>query len=125
MDPIKDAFEKVRLDIDSLNTELAEISKSIVETRSQMSELCGVIQKLFEKVENIVKKQEKHEKQEKTIVLTHIPTYNPQNPTTPTHNPTLPQEIGGLKAQNLGSSTGNEGVPTDRQTDKQTFQHIL
>jgi DNA-binding MarR family transcriptional regulator len=41
----------------------------------------------------------------------------------PTHNPTVPQEIGGLKTPNIGFSIGNEGVPTDRQTDQQTGFH--
>ena len=33
---------------------------------------------------------------------------------------TLRQSLSPPKPQNLGFSTGNEGVPTDRQTDKQT-----
>jgi len=30
-----------------------------------------------------------------------------------------------LKKQNLGISTGNRGVPTDRQTNRQTNRHII
>ena len=46
------------------------------------------------------------------------PTYS----NIPTHNPTVPQEIEGLKNQKNRLSTGNEGVPTDRQTNQQTDQ---
>ncbi len=47
-----------------------------------------------------------------------IPTHNQQSLTTPTHNfPYSP-----YKAQNSILSTGNGGVPTDRQTDRQTDQ---
>ena len=56
------------------------------------------------------------------------PTNFPINPTVPTHNPTVPTDIKALNGQFLGISTGNGGVPTDRQTnrqtDQQTNQHI-
>ena len=39
-----------------------------------------------------------------------------------TDTTTVPWEIGGLKAPNLRTSTGNVGVTTDRQTDRQTDQ---
>jgi DNA-binding MarR family transcriptional regulator len=54
---------------------------------------------------------------------THIPTDNyqkPSIPVIPSHNPTVPVEIEGLKSSNLGISSGNRGVPTDRQTNQQT-----
>ena len=38
----------------------------------------------------------------------------------PTQNPTVPQEIRGLKDPKLYTSTGNEGVQTDTQTYQQT-----
>ena len=44
------------------------------------------------------------------------------NPVITTDTTTVPWEIGGLKAPNLGISTGNRGVTTDRQTDRQTDQ---
>ncbi|HTY44115.1 MAG TPA: helix-turn-helix domain-containing protein, partial [Patescibacteria group bacterium] len=55
---------------------------------------------------------------------TDNPTNIPQNsaypPNIPTHNP----PYNALKPQNISISTGNEGVPTDKQTDQQTNQHI-
>ncbi|MCX6750130.1 MAG: hypothetical protein NTZ83_01615, partial [Candidatus Pacearchaeota archaeon] len=42
----------------------------------------------------------------------------------PSNNPTVPVVIGGLKYPNLDISTRNRGVPTDRQTNQQTNQHI-
>lgn len=38
--------------------------------------------------------------------------------------PTVPQEEKGLKHQISKISIGNDGVPTDRQTNRQTDQHI-
>jgi len=52
-------------------------------------------------------------------------TQNTEKTAISTDTSTLRQEIEGLKPQNLGISIGNEGVPTDRQTDRQTDQHIV
>jgi DNA-binding MarR family transcriptional regulator len=56
------------------------------------------------------------------------PLQNSTKPPIPTDTPTLPHEIGGLKASFKPVSTGNEGVPTDKPTDtptdQQTFQHM-
>jgi len=60
---------------------------------------------------------------------THSPTQTPQTPTissqTPTHpnTPTHDLPLYGLKTPNTEVSSGNGGVPTDRQTDRQTDQH--
>jgi len=59
---------------------------------------------------------------------TQTPTHQQETPThkpIPTDNPTLPSEIRGLLSPNKQSSIGNEGVPTDRQTNQQTDQHII
>jgi predicted transcriptional regulator len=40
-----------------------------------------------------------------------------------TDRQTVPQEIKGLKSQNSRVSTGNQGVQTDRQTNRQTDNH--
>ena len=47
-------------------------------------------------------------------------TQNTEKTAISTDTSTLRQEIEGLKPQNLGISIGNEGVPTDRQTNRQT-----
>ncbi len=41
---------------------------------------------------------------------------------TPTHFPTLPQEMKGFRQSFSNTSTGNEGVPTDNLTNKPTDQ---
>ncbi len=46
----------------------------------------------------------------------------PTDTNKPTDRQTVPQEIEGLKSQIITISTGNEGVPTDRQTNQQTNQ---
>ena len=114
--PIKAAFSKVKLDISSLESEVSLIKKEISEIKSMLSSLhetlnSQVIAKLSQNSPLIYPTQE--------------PTFQQTNPTVdryPTDTPTVPQEIGGLKTQNLTISTGNEGVPTDSQTVRQTNQ---
>lgn len=60
----------------------------------------------------------------RTLEQTQKPTDFPAQQTDRQITPAVRQEIGGLKPQNLPVSIGNEGVPADRQTNRQTDQHI-
>jgi archaellum component FlaC len=91
-EPIKEAFMKVKQDIDFLLDEISELKQEI----KQIKGISGIPQ------------TSTHQQQTST------------NPATSTHNTTVPLEIEGLRSPNLGISTGNEGASTDRQTDRQT-----
>src|SRR3989338_133190 len=104
---IKDAFMKVKQDISELKEQIAQFSNEIVQLKEYLSQ------------------------QTDRPALQHInsstPAHNPQTPalqhinsSTPAHN--LP--LYALKSPNINISTGNEGVPADRQTDQQTNRHI-
>ena len=49
-----------------------------------------------------------------------ITTQEPENTTVSTNIPAYNRPFKPLKEQNLMFSTGNKGVPTDRQTNQQT-----
>lgn len=119
MDPIKEAFQKIKKDIDILKEEFDYLKKNLLENREKMIELCEIIKNLSEK-------KEIYSIDKQTNRQTNIPTHNQTiqhiNSTTPTDFSTDSTHINVLKPQNLGISTGNEGVPTNRQTDKQTNQ---
>ena len=102
MDPVKDAFDKVKQDIEFLKEELFLLRNGVVETRERMIEICEIIKKIGEKIDS--------------IASTHKPEIQTLTTQTSTHN--LPLEP--PRPQNLPISTGNEGVSTDRQTDRQT-----
>jgi len=112
MEPIKEAFFKVKQDIDSLNKEIVILKRELVETRKSLIDICKILK------ENLNKKEVKTEFDNKEEDPTHKESNLTDYRETPTYN-SLPRP---LKAQNLGISTGNEGVPTDRQTDRQTDQ---
>ena len=99
MDKIKEAFEKVREDIEFLNQEISSLQENMFEIKNLINNLT----------------EEIHENQS-----FNTPTHPTHIPTHPTHNLSLND----LKEQNMPCSTGNQGVPTDRQTDRQTDQHI-
>ncbi len=94
MDPIKDAFTKVRQDMDFLRLELNNLRYNIEELTRNIQQIDSFQQT--------------------------IPTQNPTYKLTELHN--LPLEA--VKTPNIDISTGNEGVPTNQQTNQQTNQRI-
>ena len=104
MDIIKESFNKVKQDIEFLREELDDLRKELIETREKLVELGEIV----EKISSFYDKE--------------VPTHRQNFQAIPTHIPTHPTYLEPLKPQNLGFSTGNEGVPTDRQTDRQTDQ---
>ena len=104
MDPVKDAFDKVKQDIIFLKDELNNLRKGVVETRERMMEICEIIKKIDEKIEFVAS------------------THQPKIQTLPTYSSTHNYPLEAPKTQNLPISTGNEGVSTDRQTDRQTHK---
>jgi len=96
MNPIKEAFSRIKEDIQALKDEITQL------------------------------------RLQQTNIQTHnqtIPTYNqtqiPQQTDSQTHNQTLSPQNHTIQppySPNIHSSIGNEGVPTNRQTDKHTYQ---
>ena len=106
MDPIKDAFGKVKDDIDFLRLEIDEIRKNLIE-------LCEIMKQ-------ITKKEDENRQNPTINNPAHIPKIQTNQQIIPAHNYPLKS----LNTQNQPFSTGNEGVPADRQTDQQTDKYI-
>ena len=115
MDLIKEAFNKVKQDIDSLTEEVSSLKKALVETRERMIEMCEVLKQ-------VGKKQEFQEQKSLLDSSTQTSTQNRINSTSSTQTSTDNTLFKPQKAQILSFSTGNGGVSTDRQTDRQTHQ---
>ena len=93
MDPVKDAFVKIKKDILFLKEEIKTLNKALSEIQTTPTH---------------------------NQPLTNQQTNKPTNfQTTPTHN----QVIQPLYIQNTPISTGNEGVPTHTPTHTPTHQH--
>ena len=110
MDLVKEAFSKVKEDIDLINKELFDLKEGFLEIRQRIVDLSGIIEDLNTKIN---KKEEAPSQTDKVL----IPTYREKTPTNR-------QFFRPLKPQNRVFSTGNQGVPTDRQTDQQTDRHM-
>ncbi|MCK5624576.1 response regulator transcription factor [Candidatus Pacearchaeota archaeon] len=104
MDPVKDAFDKVKQDIEFLKYEFNNLREEIGETRKRMIEICEIVKKIDEKVEF------------------KDSTHNLKTQTNPLASSTHNSSLEALKPQYLPISTGNEGASTDRQTDRQTHR---
>ncbi len=115
MDQIKSAFQKVKQDMDSMREEIGLLKQFLSENKEKLFELDKTIKELSTQIS-------KFNPQQPQNTVQGIPAHNPQIPTYPTHSPTHNTTLKPLKGQNIGISTGNEGVPTNRQTDKQTNQ---
>lgn len=94
MDPIKEAFQRIKEEMNILRNEITKLSTDIGDLRANQI----------------------------PATLAQRQAERPARVNIPTHNPTLPQEIGGLKYGYNDTSTGNRGVPTDTSTDRQTDQ---
>jgi hypothetical protein len=114
---LKEAFSRIKEDILNLGKEISTVREEFLDTNQLIKQLNEEIIEL--KIEKIAENSEKTslETLKQTSTLRQI---IPTHLANPTDNPTHPQEIGGLKYSNIGISIGNEGVPTDRQTDRQT-----
>jgi len=112
MNEIKNAFLKVKQDIDLINKELNFLKKSLFETKEQVSDMVKLLNNLTSQQQNFKETELK------------TPTNEGINPTTPIYTPTHNYDFRPLKEQKTSFSTGNEGVPTDRQTNQQTDRHI-
>src|SRR3972149_7114501 len=97
MDPIKEAFSKVKEDIDVLKMEIEEMRSSLVD-------LCGIIEKIAKKIEET-----------KQNNLQDIPTQESETQTIQQIIPAQNYPFKPLNPQNIPFSTGNRGVPADRQ----------
>jgi len=100
-DQIKEAFFRIKQDISDLKDQILTMSNEIIEIKRTINNSLNPLNK----VDSTYNEQIQTNQQE-------YPTY--QN--NPTDN--LPLEA--VKTPNFNSSTGNEGVPTDRQTNQQT-----
>jgi DNA-binding MarR family transcriptional regulator len=103
MDPIKEAFYKIKEDISTLQQEILLLRKEIDSLKSSTS---GFSAKITPTADS----------------STHAFSVDPTSILA--QNPTVPQEIRGLEVSKNHISTGNKGVPTDNsaynQADFQT-----
>ncbi len=113
-DSLKEAFAKVKNDIFTLGNELSLVKSELIDIKNTLTLLSESMNTM--KIDFIdVKSMSKYP--------THIPTQqhiNPAYSAIPSDTPTVPVETRGLKYPNLDLSSGNRGVPTDRQTNQQT-----
>lgn len=140
MDNLKEAFSKVKQDIESLNNKIEFLSKDISKTKKELFDICEILKEF-----NLVNKKISDQNwllQEQNHFLAssiqdlprvikeafasmnpaHNSAYQQINSAVTTDNPAHNCSFKAQNANILGISKGNEGVPADRQTNQQTNQ---
>jgi hypothetical protein len=92
MDPIKEAFQRIKEEMNLLKLEIFSLKEELNDLKN-----CS---------------------RNPTNNLSH----NNDPIDTPTQNQTVPQEMKGSKINKMPLSTGNEGVPTDNPTNRQAYR---
>ena len=110
MDSIKEAFQKVKQDIDFLTLNLQEMGNEIISLKGEITKITSILEN------NISSKDIPN-----STSLSQIPTDPIKIHQSNTYSNTYSNTFKAEKAQ---FSTGNDGVPTDRQTDRQTDRHM-
>ncbi len=124
MDEIREAFKKVRQDIDRLNSDLNYIKTDLNYIKTNISKLNYFLRVFQEDIKKINTQIHNFSPKKQEIDINQASTNISLIPTDTTDSSTHQHIFKPLKEQILGISTGNQGVPTDRQTHQQTDRHI-
>jgi hypothetical protein len=106
MDPIKEAFAKAKQDIAELKSTVTDLSLEIKGLKNLINEILASKTPAIQQTNQQI-----------------IPT-NPHISSTDRLNELDEMPLYGLKSPNNSFSTGNRGVPTNRQTHQQTDQQV-
>ena len=122
-DIIKEAFYKVKNDINSLYSQLNFVKENISTLRNSLIDISSILEKItspIKEIPHLISKINEINSKIDQILSDSILSHNTQNSITPTHIPTHNPPFKASKPLNLTFSTGNDGVPTDKQTNRQT-----
>jgi hypothetical protein len=125
MDEVKEAFSRVRQDIDFLFSEVVSIKEELSQTRDLMIELGEFIKSVQKNTQKNLSNSIEYPKYKEDFLQDrqiNQQTDRHINKTNSTHLSTQNKDFKALNDQNLRVSNGNGGVPTDRQTNQQTNQ---
>ena len=118
-DQIKEAFSKAKQDIQALQSQLDFIKQEIL----KIKEIIISSSLNLEERTHLQQTDRQTNRQESPANNPQISSIQAQN-TTNQHIPTNNTPQYSLKGDYNNLSTGSDGVPTDRQTNQQTNQHI-
>jgi len=116
MDPLKEAFQNVKEDMIYLDQKIDSLKLEIFNLKEELEYSLNSLKEITKDLKNLVDNSAKS-----------IPAHNPVIPAHPIYSTDTSAHnyaLNDLKGLNMISSTGNEGVPTDRQTHQQTDRQI-
>ena len=119
MDNIKESFQRVKQDIFYLKQELKNLGFSFLEIKKQLSEMCEIVRKLNEKMNENLKLNQQTEEAYETVDNSFSPTASVVKTTQDMKSSADKLLVKPQKGKNMDISTRNDGVPADRQTGRQ------
>ena len=137
-DLVKQAFLAIKQDIYQLSNQISILNQELQQLQAQNNLVNSFIQDIQKAFQVLVNNQKILQKQQDLIqnqlkiaenaLKEHISAHKAQNPTIQHITTTLPTNempFKALKTTNLPISIGNEGVPTNKQTNQQTNKHPI
>lgn len=131
MDYVKDAFDKVKQDINFLRDGLDKLREELKENRELMIKICESVQEMSSQVDAITSQIKRTSKenpamlpQMKLTSLENLPAHQQIKSASAEDIPAHLINFKHLNEGNLRISTGNRGVPADRQTNQQTDRQV-
>ena len=118
MDKIKEAFEKVKDDINLLHSEIVNIKLVLDKLSLTINNLKNI--KIPIEIPENIPLIDPNTLQSTQKTNSTLPQTIPTETMNPTDNPTHNYALEALKPEIIEVSTGNRGVPTDKQTNRQT-----
>jgi len=114
MENIKESFRRVKDDINLLKKEFDSLRLNLSETKEIIVEICGIIKKIDNKTQK-----------NQILAIENDPIHKQEIPTIQQKTPTHDSVFKPSNNQNLPISIGNGGVPTDKQTNRQTDKQTI
>lgn len=125
MDPLKEAFSKVKEDIDLLKEELTFLGQQIIEIKEAFASFQQTNRQTNQSTDTSFLSETSNPTLQQTQDV-QIPAQNlnfPAETDTYSDKSTDNLPLESLRSLISNISTGNRGVPTDRQTNQQTDKH--
>ena len=110
MDPIKEAFSKIKDDIFQLKQEISSLKEQLNFLNTQLSS----------KLDSVDSQTAIESAKQSPTQTSNFSSEIYQQTNKPTNKPTQNQALDSLKPLNLHVSSGNRGVPTNKPTNQQT-----
>lgn len=121
MDPLKEAFDKIKQDIEELRDTIFALSHEVNSIKKEHVSFYPISNMIYIPTDNFALNYHKTTSTN-NYLYSHTPSLNLDSQTD---NQTEKEGLESLKKENISFSNGNKGVQTDRQTDNPSDRQLI